>query len=51
MLQALAEQNTTPALDGLSPEEGRVLAFLRQALAWEANGVEPQTGAMAARVS
>ena len=51
MLQALAEQNTTPALNGLSPEEGRVLAFLRQALAWEANGIRPQTGAMAAHVS
>ncbi len=51
MLQALAEQNTTPALNGLSPEEGRVLAFLRQALAREANGVGPQTGAMAAPVS
>jgi len=51
MLQALAEQNTTPALNGLSPEEGRVLAFLRQTLAREANEARPQTGAMAAHGS
>jgi DNA topoisomerase I len=51
MLRALAEQNTTPALNGLSPEERRVLTFLRQARAWEADGVRLQTGAMAAHVS
>jgi DNA topoisomerase-1 len=39
MLQRLGEANTPDAIQGLSPEEGRVLAFLRQALAQETDGV------------
>jgi DNA topoisomerase-1 len=47
-LQALAAQSTAPALNGLSPEEGRVLTFLQQAFAREASGVGPQMGTTAA---
>jgi DNA topoisomerase-1 len=39
MLQRLGEVDTPDAVQGLSSEEGRVLAFLRQALAQEAPGV------------
>jgi DNA topoisomerase I len=39
MLQRLSEPHTPHAFQGLSPEEGRALAFLRQALAGETYGV------------
>lgn len=48
MLQRLGEPPTPHTPQGLSPEEGRVLAFLRQALARETPGVRPQGQAMAA---
>jgi DNA topoisomerase-1 len=47
MLQRLGESPTPDTLQGLSPEEGRVLAFLRQALAQETHGVKLQRQAMA----
>jgi len=47
MLQRLSEPNTDETLPGLSPEEGRVLAFLRQALAQEPRGVSAPRPAIA----
>ena len=48
MLQRLSEPNPDEALPGLSPEEGRVLGFLRQALAQEPRGVRVPRQAIAA---
>ncbi len=44
MLQRLGEPDLAETLQGLSPEEGRVLAFLRQALAQEIQGVHVRAG-------
>jgi DNA topoisomerase I len=40
MLQRLGEPDLLETLQGLSPEEGKVLAFLRQALAQETHGLQ-----------
>jgi DNA topoisomerase I len=44
MLQRLGEPDPTETLQGLSPEEGRVLAFLRQALAQGTGGLQVVAG-------
>jgi DNA topoisomerase I len=46
MLQRLGEVDSPDAVQGLSPEEGRVLEFLRQALAQEAHGVRTPASAL-----
>jgi DNA topoisomerase-1 len=46
MLQRLGEVDSPDVVQGLSPEEGRVLAFLRQALAQEAHGVRTPASAL-----
>lgn len=50
-LQALADQDQTHALQGLSPQERRVLMFLRSTVAQEANEVKRQMEAMTAHAS
>jgi hypothetical protein len=51
MLRQLSEPDLPDARPGLSPEEGRVLAFLRQALVQKGDGLRSQRQTMAAHTS